>query len=68
MKTIANRTHKPGKRIHTLKEILERQEKAAKDLTPELEVSDEAKEEISLPNLFEMKKIYSVQILMKQVT
>ena len=41
MKTAVNKTNKPGKRTHTLKEILERQEKVAKDLTAKLEVNNE---------------------------
>jgi len=56
MKTIMTKSSKSTKCTHTLKEILERQEKAAKNLTTESEVSSELKEEISLPNLFEIEE------------
>ena len=56
MKATMTKGNKSIKRTHTLKEILERQENAAKDLTPELEVSGEIQNEIGPPNLFEIEE------------
>ncbi len=56
MKPATTKASRSGKRTHTLKEILERQEKAAKDLIAESEVSSELKEESSLPNLFDIEE------------
>ena len=55
MKPATTKASRSGKRTHTLKEILERQEKTAKDLTTKSEVSGETREEISLPNLFDIE-------------
>ena len=56
MKPATTKASRSGKRTHTLKEILKRQEKAAKDLTTKSEASSELKEEINLPNLFEIEE------------
>lgn len=56
MKATMTKGSKSTKRTHTLKEILERQERAAKDLTAELEVNSEGQDEISLSNLFEIEE------------
>ena len=56
MKPATTKASRSGKRTHTLKEILARQDKAAKDLTTKSEVSSELKEEIRLPNLFDIEE------------
>ena len=56
MKPSKTKASRSGKRTHTLKEILERQEKAAKDLTTESEKSGEVQNKISLANLFDIEE------------
>ena len=56
MKPATTKASRSGKRTHTLKEILEREDKAAKDLTTESEVSGEVQNKISLPNLFDIEE------------
>ena len=56
MKPATTKASKSGNRTHTLKEMLERQEKNSKDLTTELKVNSEINDERSLPHLYAIEE------------